>query len=93
MAEMLMGDCGRCQGAGRALTPLALAYRVAREASLEARQSPGSAITIIARPQVIEALQGEAGAALAALEASLAREVALEADRGYGAEQYDIVLD
>ena len=93
MAEMLTGDCGRCQGAGRALTPLALAYRIMREASLEARKRPGGAITIIARPQVIEALQGEAGAALEALEASLGREVALEADRGFAPEQYDIVLD
>ena len=93
LAEMLTGDCGRCQGAGRALTPLALAYRVMREASREARQRPGGAITILARPQVIEALKGEAGAALEALEASLGREVALEADRGFAPEQYDIVLD
>ena len=93
LAEMLMGDCGRCQGAGRALTPLALAYRIAREASREAKLGPGGAITIIARPLVIEALSGEAGAALEALEDALGHEVALEADRGYGPEQYDIVLD
>ncbi len=93
MAEMLTGVCGRCQGAGRTFSPLALAYRIAREAAREARQRPGGAITILARPQVIEALRGEAGAALEALEASLGREVALEADGGYGAEQYDIVLD
>ncbi len=93
MAETLTGDCGRCQGTGSALTPLALAYRIMREASREAKLGPpGGAITILARPLVIEALRGEAGAALEALEASLGREVALEADRGYGAEQYDIVL-
>ncbi len=64
-----------------------------RPAFAEAKQSPGGAITILARPQVIEALRGEAGAALEALEASLGREVALEADRGFAPEQYDIVLD
>ena len=34
-----------------------------------------------------------AGVALEALEASLGREVALEADRGFAPGQYDIVLD
>ncbi len=75
------------------MTPLALAYRIAREASLEAKQRPGGAITIVARPLVIEALRGEAGVALEALEASSGREVALEADRGLAPGQYDIVLD
>ena len=93
MAETLTGVCGRCQGQGSTLTPLALAYCILREASLEAKLAPGGAITIIARPLVIEALKGEAGAALEALEDALGREVALEADRGYGPEQYDIVLD
>ncbi len=63
LAETLTGDCGRCQGTGSALTPLALAYRIMREASGEAKLGPpGGAITILARPLVIEALRGEAGA-------------------------------
>ena len=93
LAEMLTGDCRRCQGSGSALTPLALAYRIVRQVSLEAKRSPSAAITIVARPLVIEALRGEAGAALEALEDALGHEVALEADGGYGPEQFDIVLD
>jgi ribonuclease G len=93
LAEMMTGACGRCQGSGSTLSPLALAYCILRDAALEAKLGPGGAITIIARPLVIEALRGAAGAALAALEDALGREVALEADRGYGVEQYDLVLD
>lgn len=93
LREVLTTDCEGCSGAGRVASPLAVAARIVRALRRQAQRQPQSEITVVAAPRVIEALEGEAGASVERLRASLGRAISLAPDPGYGPEQYEIVLD
>ncbi len=71
--------CDRDSGDPRK-SALTLAYDVLRCVGREARAMPGAALSVTAAPDVIQALQGAAGDALAAAEGRLGRPLGLEAD-------------
>jgi ribonuclease G len=71
--------CGRNSG-GRRKSALTVAFDVLRAVGREARARPGGALCVTAAADVIQALQGAAGDALAAAEVRLGRPLALIAD-------------
>lgn len=71
--------CGRISGGPRK-SALTVAFDVLRAVGREARALPGSALCVTAAPDLIQALQGAAGDALAAAEVRLGRPLALAPD-------------
>jgi len=74
--EILTAPCGE-GGGGRRKTAATLAFEAIRAARRVAREAPGAALSVIAEPTVVAALDGVAGRARAELEARLGRTLRL----------------
>jgi Ribonuclease G/E len=88
--EILTAPCGD-GGSGRRKTAATLAFEALRAARRVAREAPGAALSVIAGPTILAALDGVAGQARAELEERLGRTLRLvpaEVREGPG---YDVV--
>ncbi len=93
LADVLATSCRRCQGTGRFRAPLGVALAALRAVLREARIDPASAPSLVAAPQIIDCLSGEAAAAREEAEAELGRSLAMRRQAGMPGDRFDLVVD
>ncbi|RDD62614.1 ribonuclease E/G [Ferruginivarius sediminum] len=89
--ELLAEPCGR-GGGGYVKTAMTVAFELLRDVCREAAANPGRAVSVVAAPSVVAALEGAASEARAAAERTLGRPFACRADPARPRESYEILL-
>ena len=92
LAHVLCEPCPTCGGRGEVKTARTVCYEVLRELLREARQFNAREFRIIAAAAVIDLFLDEESQSLAMLSDFIGKPISLQAEAGYGQEQYDIVL-
>jgi ribonuclease G len=92
LAHTLCEPCPACAGRGELKTAQTVCYQILRELEREARQFNAREYRILAAQPVIELLEEEEAEALASVCEAIGKPVSLQAEPGYGREQFDIVL-
>jgi Ribonuclease G/E len=90
--EILTAPCGD-GGSGRRKTAATLAFAALRAVRRVARESPGAALSVIAEPTILAALDGTAGRAKAELEDRLGWKLTLVPGEFSEARGYDVVVE
>ena len=90
--EILTAPCGD-GGSGRRKTAATLAFEALRAARRMAREAPGAALSVIAEPTILAALDGTAGRAKAELEDRLGWKLTLVPGEFSEARGYDVVVE
>ena len=92
LAHVLCEPCPTCGGRGEIKTARTVCYELLRELLREARQFDAAEYRVLAAPAVIDLFLDEESQALAMLSDFIGKPISLQAESGYGQEQYDIVL-
>ena len=90
LERLLRERCDYCEGERTIKAPYTVALECLRAAAREAAAVPGRALTLVAAPEVVEALDGEARPARAELEDRLGRPLALRVDETAHRETFEI---
>jgi ribonuclease G len=92
LEHLLCEPCKTCQGRGFMKTAQTVCYEIFREIVRQSRQFASRELLILAHQDVVECLLDEESAAMAELEAQVARPIRLQAEALYAVDQYDVVL-
>jgi len=92
LAHVLCEPCPTCGSRGEVKTARTVCYEVLRELLREARQFNAREFRIIAAAAVVDLFLDEESQSLAMLSDFIGKPISLQAEAGYGPEQYDIVL-
>ncbi|MDQ6950964.1 MAG: Rne/Rng family ribonuclease [Mariprofundales bacterium] len=92
LGRMLMEDCPRCHGVGKAKSVRTICYQLFREIVAEARAYPAEKLMLIAHPAIIDLLLGEESDQVTALEKFLGKTIELKSDEELATESYEIAL-
>ncbi len=92
LAHLLCEPCTACQGTGMVKTARSVSYDILREVLREARQFNARAFRVVASPAVVDLLEGEEAAHLAALIKAIDKPVTLQSDKAMSQDCYDIIL-
>ncbi|MBI3525273.1 MAG: ribonuclease G [Betaproteobacteria bacterium] len=92
LAHVLCEPCPTCSGRGEVKTARTVCYEILRELLREARQFDAREYRVLAASAVTDLFLDEESQALAMLSDFIGKPVSLQAEAGYGQEQYDIVL-
>ena len=91
LGHILCEPCPACNGRGTVKTVETVCHEIEREVQRAARQFEAKGFLVLAAPHVVQRLNDEPPVALADLEASLNRPIRLQAEIGYGQENFDVV--
>ncbi len=89
LAQLFMVACDFCDGEGLAPAPGAVAYHVLAELAREAIHHPGANATVVAAPEVIGVLRGDAAGAVDALATSIGASVSFKDAPGRHVDDFD----
>ena len=92
LAHILCEPCPTCGGRGEVKTARTTCYELLRELLREARQFNAREYRVLAAPAVTDLFMDEESQALAMLSDFIGKTISVQAESGYGQEQYDIVL-
>lgn len=92
LAHVLCEICPTCQGRGEVKTARTLTYEILRDILREAKLFNAREYRVLAAPRVIHFIEEEESQALAMLSDFIGKPISLQAETGYSAEDYDIVL-
>jgi ribonuclease G len=92
LAHILCELCPTCGGRGEVKTARTICYELLRELLREARQFNAREYRVLAAPAVTDLFMDEESQALALLSDFIGKTISVQAESGYGQEQYDIVL-
>jgi len=92
LEHVLCEPCQSCAGRGYRKSAETVCHEIYREALRQSRQFRIEQLVILAHPEVVERLLDEEAPVLAELEAQVKRPIRLQAEAGYGVEQFDVVL-
>ncbi|MGH6954775.1 MAG: ribonuclease E/G, partial [Alphaproteobacteria bacterium] len=87
----LLEPCGPCGGRGSLKTALTVALEALRAIQREARERPAARLDLVAAPDVVAALDGEAREARLELEGALGGALRCAADAGRSRESFEVV--
>lgn len=93
LAQLFMVACEGCDGEGLAPAPGAVAYHALAEIAHEATHHPGANATLIAVPEVIGVLRGDAAGAVDALAKSIGAAVSFREAPERAVDDFDIAFD
>lgn len=92
LSHQLCQPCPVCDTRGHIRTAQTVCYAILREIELQARQFNAQGFSVIAHPAVVDRLMEEEASALAQLEASIGKKVALQVDFNGAQEAYEVIL-
>lgn len=93
LAQLFMVACDGCGGEGLMPAPDAVAYHVLAELAREASHHPGADATVVAAPEVVAALRGDAAGAVDALATSIGATVSFRDAPERFVDDFDITFD
>jgi ribonuclease G len=91
LGHILCEPCPLCSGRGTVKTVETVCHEIEREVQRAARQFEAKGFLVLAAPHVVQRLHEDPPVALADLEAALNRPIRLQAESGYGQENFDVV--
>lgn len=91
LGHILCEPCTACNGRGTVKTVETVCHEIEREVQRAARQFEAQGFLVLAAPHVVQRLHENPPVALADLEATLNRPIRLQAESGYGQENFDVV--
>lgn len=86
-------NCKACGGAGRVKSLDAASIDILRALKHEAGVAPPGEIVVFAAPDAVESLEADYGELVDGIEDETGRSIDLRADKEYGRENYDIVVE
>ncbi|HEY3300007.1 MAG TPA: ribonuclease G [Methylophilaceae bacterium] len=92
LAHLLCEPCPACAGRGELKTAQTVCYEIFRELMRHARQFSAKEFRVLASQKVIDLLMEEESQSLANLTDFIGKPVALQVEREYSQEVFDIVL-
>jgi ribonuclease G len=92
LAHLLCEPCSACTGRGELKTAQTVCYEIFRELMRHARQFSAKEFRVLASQKVIDLLMEDESQSLANLTDFIGKPVALQAEREYSQEVFDIVL-
>jgi ribonuclease G len=92
LSHQLCEPCPMCDTTGHIKTAQTVCYEILREIELEARQFNPQGFSVIASGVVVDRLMAEEALALAALEKSIGKNVALQVDFNFPQEAFEVIL-
>jgi ribonuclease G len=92
LAHLLCEPCPACVGRGELKTAQTVCYEIFRELMRHARQFSAKEFRVLASQKVIDLLMEEESQSLANLTDFIGKPVALQVEREYSQEVFDIVL-
>jgi ribonuclease G len=93
LAQTVTEPCRHCDGRGFVLTPLTLAHELLRQLAAEAREFPGSLISVQAHPEVLAALHQEAASLKDHWAQSWQVQIELTPNPSFPREHYEITRE
>ncbi len=92
LERLLCEPCKVCEGRGVVKSVETVVYEVFREITRSVRQFETGGLLVLASPAVVNRIIDEESAALAELEAFVARTLRFQAEEQYAPEQYDVIV-
>jgi len=92
LENTLCEPCVVCNGRGTTKTSETMAYEIFREITRMAKSFDAQTYRVIASEPVVSYILDEESTAVAELEAFLDKSIRFQAESGYTAEQYDVVM-
>jgi len=92
LEHLLCEPCPTCSGRSSIKSAETVCYEIYREVLRASRQFECNELMVIASESVIDLLLDEEAALIAELEELTGRPVRLQAEAGYGQEQFDVVM-
>lgn len=92
LERTLCEPCPMCQGRGTIKTPETIAFEVFREITRMAKSFDADNYRVIAAESVVSFILDEASNSVAELETFLNKSIRFQAEGGYFAEQFDVVI-
>ena len=92
LERQLCEPCPSCSGRGTVKSAETMCYEIFREITRAVRQFEARSVLVLAAPGVVQRVVDEESAALAELEAFIARPIRFQAEEQYAPEQYDVVV-
>ncbi len=92
LARQLCESCPTCAGRGYHKSAETVGYEIYREITRAVRQFEAERLLVLAHPAVVNWIVDEDSMALADLEATVGKPIALQSEEQYQQEQFDVVL-
>lgn len=92
LARQLCEPCPACAGRGYRKSAETVSYEIYREITRAVRQFDAERLLVLAHPAVVNWIMDEDSMALADLEATVGKPIALQSEDQYQQEQFDVVL-
>jgi len=91
LKRRLTTACPTCVGSGRIRSPTNIAHEALRRVRTEARMGAGPGFEITASPSVVEALRGDAAAAVCEIERQLGISLVVTENAAMAPDSYDVI--